>query len=304
MDLRGTIPIFFLTSDTHRANAMTDEYREKLKARLSPIHLYKLTPQTNCGECGFATCLAFSTQVIVGQGDLDACPYLDRKSVQPFRDRLDEQHRLGIGVKREGFEKALQFLREEVKKRPVRSIAESLGGTFEERDGLPALKLVYFGEEITVTPEDVSKRSGGEVNPWEKIFLYNYVIGNGAKPSGVYVGMESLPNSVSKIKSLKAHCEDRLAQAIVGRETRLSETVAGLGRELPLAGEKADCAAEFQILPNLSIRVFFWNEDLPEGFDAKTKFLFDSRVLNILDLESLIFACEQLTDRLIETLKA
>jgi acetyl-CoA decarbonylase/synthase complex subunit gamma len=64
---------------------MDDARREKLSKRLTPIHLYKLTPKTNCGGCGFATCLAFATQVIVGQADLDLCPYLDRAALEPFR---------------------------------------------------------------------------------------------------------------------------------------------------------------------------------------------------------------------------
>jgi CO dehydrogenase/acetyl-CoA synthase gamma subunit (corrinoid Fe-S protein) len=47
---------------------MSDEHRRKLDNRLTPLHLYKLTPRTSCGECGFPTCLAFSTQVFVGRG--------------------------------------------------------------------------------------------------------------------------------------------------------------------------------------------------------------------------------------------
>lgn len=268
--------------------------------RLTPIHLYKLTPKTNCGECGFAACLAFATQVIVGAGDLDACPYMDQESIEPFREQLGEQHRAGIGVKREGFEKALQFLREEIKKWDFQTIASSLGASFTRIDGQPALQFAYFGHQVTVTSEDITDASEENLDPWEKILLYNYVIGGAVEPSRVWIGMESLPNSVSKIKSLKAHCEDRLAASFAGKLQRLPAAVAGLGNTLSLEEEKVDFAAEFKILPMLAVRVLCWDEDAEEGFEAKMKLLFDSRVLQVLDLESLLFTCEQLTERLLK----
>jgi hypothetical protein len=240
--------------------------------------------------------LAFATQVIVGQGSLDSCPYLDPKALEPFQAQLAEQHRAGVGVRREGFEKTLQFLREEIKKWDFKSIAWSLGAVFGEDDGVSTLTLLYFGQEVRITAHDIS--SSGELDPWEKILLYNYVIGGAVESSGVWVGMESLPNSVSKIKSLKAHCEEPLARAFAGRIQLLPSAITRLGEEITLVDEKVDFAAEFQILPRLSIRVLWWDEDSDEGFEAKAKFIFDSRVLQVVDLESLIFACEQLTSRL------
>jgi len=278
---------------------MKNAHREKLEKRLTPIDLYKLTPKTNCAECGFQTCLAFATQVIVGQGDLDACRYLDQQALQPFRSRLAEQHEAGIGVRREGFEKTLQFLRHEVMKWPFADIAGNLGARFFQMNEEPTLELTYFGAPVIVTTDDISTASGAELNPWEKVLLYNYVIGGAQEPTGVWVGMESLPNSVSKIKSLRAHCEQKLARAFAGRTDQLPQLVQGLGRELALNEEKVDFAADFQILPKLALRILWWDEDLTEGFESRVKFLFDSGVLGTLDLESLLFACEQLTDRLL-----
>lgn len=282
---------------------MEDKHREMLDRRLNPMHLYKLTPKTNCKECGFETCLAFSTQVIVGQGDLDLCPYLDQGALEPFRTQLAEQHAAGIGVKREGFEKALQFLRGEIRKWDFHSIAAGLGAESLIVEGEPALRFPYFGETVTVTYEDITTDSGGDLSPYEKILLYNYVIGGAVEPSAIWVGMETLPNSVSKIKSLRAHCEGPLAEKYAGRMDRLGGAVARMGVRIELTDEQVDFAAEFAILPRLAVRVLWWDEDPSEGFAAKTKFLFDSKVLETLDLESLLFTCEQLTDRLLESAK-
>ncbi|MCU0589515.1 MAG: DUF3786 domain-containing protein [Syntrophobacteraceae bacterium] len=278
---------------------MKDEHREMLDKRLTPMHLYRLTPRTNCRECGFETCLAFATQVIVGQGDLDLCPYLDQEAVRPLREQLRQQHAAGIGVKKEGFEKALHFLRGEIRKWDFREVARSLGADYSEPEGGPTLRFAYFNAVVNVTHEDIGTDSGEALGPYDKILLYNYVIGGAADPAGIWVGMETLPNSVSKIKSLRGHCEDPLAQKYAGRLSRLPEAVAGIGTPIELREERVDFAVEFPILPRLGIRVLWWDEDPAEGFAARVKFLFDQKVLETLDLESLLFTCEQLTDRLL-----
>lgn len=277
---------------------MEDEHRRKIDRRLTPLDLYKLTLRTNCGECGFATCLAFATQAVVGKVGLDACPHMDPGTMEPIRAKLSGQHEAGIGVSRESFEKTLEFLRGEIDKWDFREIAGSLGARFETKGGVEALALPYFGRMLIVTRGSITDESGMETNPWEKILIYNYIIGGAVEPSRSWVGMESLPNSVSKIKSLKSHCEKPLAERFSRRLSDLPEIVRGLGKTLQLMEEKVDFAAEFQVFPKLAIRVLWWDEDPAEGFPCETKFLFDSKVLQTIDLESLVFASEQITDRL------
>lgn len=40
----------------------------------SPLHVYKYLPQTNCAECGEATCMAFASHLIDRSKKLDDCP--------------------------------------------------------------------------------------------------------------------------------------------------------------------------------------------------------------------------------------
>lgn len=47
---------------------------------LSGIQIYKLLPQTNCKECGFPTCLAFSMKLAAKQVELSDCPYVSEES--------------------------------------------------------------------------------------------------------------------------------------------------------------------------------------------------------------------------------
>lgn len=49
---------------------------------LTGLQIYKLLPQTNCKECGFPTCLAFSMKLAAKQAELAACPYVSPESKQ------------------------------------------------------------------------------------------------------------------------------------------------------------------------------------------------------------------------------
>jgi len=43
---------------------------------LRPLDIYTLLPQSNCGECGEATCMAFAAQLFMHQRATDECPPL------------------------------------------------------------------------------------------------------------------------------------------------------------------------------------------------------------------------------------
>lgn len=44
--------------------------------KLTGIDIYKLLPRTNCGDCGFSTCMAFAMQVAAKKVVLDQCPHV------------------------------------------------------------------------------------------------------------------------------------------------------------------------------------------------------------------------------------
>lgn len=60
----------------------TWEKREELVAvtrptrMLRPLDIYTQLPQTNCGECGEATCMAFAAKLFMRERSADECPPL------------------------------------------------------------------------------------------------------------------------------------------------------------------------------------------------------------------------------------
>ncbi|MCI5126543.1 MAG: DUF3786 domain-containing protein, partial [Candidatus Electrothrix sp. AR5] len=129
--------------------------------------------------------------------------------------------------------------------------------------------------------------------------------GGGAEerlPNGTWVGMESLPNSIAKIRTLATYCEGRLSERFAGRIPELAPLCDKVGGERgnDEQGQSADFAVIVPVLPYVPLYLLLWDQDVEDGFEARVKILFDQHVMNFLDLESLVFAAERMADRLLE----
>ena len=137
------------------------------------------------------------------------------------------------------------------------------------------------------------------IDPRDQILLYNYVhFGGGEKPTQKWIGMESLPNSISKVRTLRVYCEERLSSFFAGKTEDIIKRAPALGAVLQENPEQS-CSAAFlvSVLPHLPMFVLFWDEEKEDNFPAKVKVLFDEKVMDYLDIESLVFACERMAER-------
>ncbi|MGI6094412.1 MAG: acetyl-CoA decarbonylase/synthase complex subunit gamma [Lachnospiraceae bacterium] len=48
---------------------------------LNGIQIFKMTPKTNCKECGCPTCMAFAMKVAQGAMDISACPHMSEEAL-------------------------------------------------------------------------------------------------------------------------------------------------------------------------------------------------------------------------------
>jgi hypothetical protein len=164
------------------------------------------------------------------------------------------------------------------------------------------LQFRYLGRDVTLSSQGVLFGDQEVEDPRDQILLYNYVYyGGGDGIAGEWVGMESLPNSISKVRTLRVYCEERIASHFCGRETLLREC-AGRMDAIPRDDQEQSCSAAFQIavLPRLPMILLFWDEDPEDGFPPRVKVLYDRNVLSVLDIESLVFASERMAERLVE----
>ncbi len=68
---------------------VSNDLSEKL-SKIGPLNIYNCLPQTNCEECGTATCMAFSMKLLSGDSTLDQCKPLLKVENQGKLNSLKE----------------------------------------------------------------------------------------------------------------------------------------------------------------------------------------------------------------------
>ena len=266
---------------------------------ITVLEVLKRLPRTNCGDCGQPTCLAFATQVIKEGEDLAKCPHLP-EAAKDLGEAVQAQQQAGVGRRRESIAISLEVLQAKVAPLNFAALAPGLGAGFGSEAGRPYLSLSYFGYCLQVFKDELRYPPGALADPWDAILLYNYIASRGSKPpTGEWIAYHSLPNSVSKAKTL-ARLEQKLAAHFAGRAGKLTEQAVSLGAEMAEVGEDADLQAILQPLPRVPVLLLFWDADPEEGFEPQARFLFDASVTAYLDLEAMLFLVEHLMERLMD----
>ena len=270
---------------------------------MNPLEILQRTPKTNCGECGHATCLAFAAAVTRAGEEVTLCPYINlaglelespigKKNMEELADQVSKEQDLAL----------VKYLQSKIRSFDFGAIAESLGAEWsaEQPD---FLAFRYLGREVKLGKSGVLIDNHAVVDPRDQILLYNYIhSGGGRKPDDNWVGMESLPNSISKVRTLATYCEDKIAKNFVGKSF---EILMKVGQKLDGVRGPKDLSATSSIafvipvLPMVPQFLLFWDAEPEDGFEAKAKVLFDHHVLDFLDIESLLFSAERLAERIV-----
>ncbi len=262
---------------------------------LSVVDIYqKLLPKTNCKECGYATCLAFASMVVSERLPLKKCPHIDPDKLESAREELEKQYAAGQWTKRDMAEDALKWAKERAASMEIADLQKRIGGTIVENDGQKALELPYFSETIVIEPGKLRKANGNELTRWEQVFIFNHLAqGGDSLPTGEWKGLVELPNTVSKVKSMKKHVETPLIERFAGKTADLLKVGEAVGAKVVFDVE-ADAAMLFNPLPRVPVMLLFWDEEQGEGYGAEVKLLFDKTVVDHLDIESIMFLSERI----------
>lgn len=274
---------------------------------LSVVDLYRdVLPKTNCGDCGFPTCLAFAGMVVSDQYPLERCPHLLPEVVERCNRELAEQYAAGKWTKRDLAEDALTWARERSASMALDDLPERIGGERIDDDQGQALKLPYFDTHILIRPDDIARTDDVALSRWEKVFIYNHLSQGGRRfPTGKWKGFEEFPNTVSKVKTMTKQAEAPMADRFRGQVDALRSAAAQLGGQAVTGqGNSADAAFLFQPLPRVPVTLLFWDEDPVDGFGATAKLLFDETVTEHLDIESIVFMSERLRQMLCDAANA
>ena len=261
---------------------------------MTPFEIVKRTPKNNCRECGYPTCLAFSAAVAKSGEDLGKCPYLDTTG-------LDVLQPLGVALEELSGQRdqvLIEHLKNKISTLDFSRIAAPLGASLRGENN-PALSFLFLAQEIFLDKQGILLDGQPPDDPRDQILLYNYIHSQGGPdPALDWIGLETLPNSISKVRTLATYCENRLAELFTHLPVEAIMTgchsLGGIAHPAP----SATLGCIIPVLPKIPQYLVYWAEEPEDGFPAKVKILFDRQVMTFLDLESLIFSAERLADRL------
>ncbi len=264
---------------------------------LSVVDLYqKILPRTDCRECGFPTCIAFAGMVVSEKHPLENCPHIPPEVLAEAKKELEAQYAAGKWTKRDMAEDALQWARERAASMKIEDLPARIGGELVEMDGKTVLKLPYFTGAVLIREGSIIHEDGSDLNRWEQVFFFNHMAqGGSVPPTGEWKALEAFPNTVSKVKSMRAHVEAPLRECFTGRGDALRRAalaIGGVDRTEEMGS--ADIAVSLRPLPRVPVMVMFWDAEAEEGMDAAVKLLFDETITQHLDIESIMFLSERI----------
>lgn len=259
---------------------------------MEPHEILKRVPRNNCGECGYPACLAFAAHVAKSGENPEKCPYIDLSgldldtSLNTSLDRLAEERDLEL----------IRHLKSKLLDLDLASLALPLGASYAQ----DSLSFRYLGQDVTVSKDNLLINNSPPEDPRDQILLYNYIhFGGGDLATDQWVGLESLPNSISKVRTLATYCEEKLATFFQGRSTEEILALCSAVEGKHLSGTTASAAVTIPVLPKIPQQLYFWDQEPEDGFEAKVKILFTANVLSFLDIESLVFTAERLAEHII-----
>ena len=259
---------------------------------MNVLDIVRMTPKTNCGQCGYPACMAFAVAVSSGRASLDACPYISCRA-------SDVEAGSAACSVSDSDTVLLKTLKSKVSSIDMARRAGRLGGVMVEENGKSVLQLMYLVDIVHIAADGIVFPSGKALDPRDQILLYNYLFfGGRGTLSGNWVGLESFPNSISKVVTLKRYTEEKIAREFKGRVRELRAALLEVNA-LEIDDCHADLCLMVSVLPMVPLRVHFWDADEEDGFAAGVKILFDSNALEFLDIESLIFAAERMTEKIL-----
>ena len=135
---------------------------------LTGIQIFKLLPKTNCGECGFPTCLAFAMALAAAKAELEKCPtlpdaakeQLSEASAPPIRQFTIGTGEYGVKVGGE----TVMFRHEKTffnKPGLAVLITDAMDDAEVERRFSKVAELQYERVGLNLRPEMVALKDGG-----------------------------------------------------------------------------------------------------------------------------------------------
>jgi hypothetical protein len=230
-----------------------------------PLDIFKLTPRTNCGECGADGCMAFSLQVIAGQKRLEDCPYLNVDAAPDVAPAMPEPQAEQPGRR----ESILIALKKEMPNVDLAAVATKLGGTMKG----DRLMIRCLGKPFEIDPEG-GLHSEAHIHNWIHMPVLQYVVhGEGRDLTGIWTTFRQLNGFRDWNRFFNHRCEKAFYELAERYAELFFDLLGVFGTDIDIEDTDADRSIVLYPLPKVPIVFCYWAPE--EGFESKLSLLFD-----------------------------
>ncbi len=240
------------------------------------MEIFQLLDQSNCGECGEKTCLAFAGAVFRGLKSLEECPKLDRETIQRFSDKPE-----GSDIIENNRTKYIQQLKDQIPNIDLAKAAKRVGGKFFKGK----LTLKVMGKNFSVDTQG-NLSADIHINPWVAIPFLNYVLHSKGHPVlHRWVTFRELNGGNERYPLFKKRCEETLKR-IADVYTDLFDDMIHMFSGKQVEDQfKSDISVVLHPLPKVPLMVCYWEPE--DGIDSNLNVFFDQTADQNLDIGSI-----------------
>ena len=246
----------------------------------NPLEIYKILPQTNCGQCFLPSCLAFSAAVISGTKKMEDCPFITEIDTQSITPTVVTTEPYEI-MRSENIAK----LQDKISTFDLSSLADKLGGNIVgDRLAITCLGKVFYIDPLGKVTSECHTHAGLTIP------LLSYIVtSNGKDPVGSWVHFRELKNGPPMNALFEQRGEKRL-QSLADLHTDLFDDLVSM-----FSGTReqqkfySDISLVLKPLPTLPILFCYWKPE--EDLGSKLNIFFDASADQHLAIESIFELC-------------
>ena len=252
------------------------------KIIFTPLDVYKILPQTNCGKCLLPSCLAFSAAVVAGSRKITECPDIDQVAIEAFNARYQRQEPKDM-LQAEFIDK----LQHKMAAIDLDTVAPLIGASVKtETIIIPAL-----GKNFVL---DRQGRMTSECHtiPWFLAPLLSYVTHEThADITGQWISFRDIRGGIEWQGLFNRRCEEPLRQLADDNPGLLNDLII-LFNGKPVDWYDADIALILYPLPKIPILICYQSPE--DDLQSKLTILFDSCCSTNLHIKSIFTLCSGL----------
>jgi hypothetical protein len=248
----------------------------------TPLEIYRILPQTNCGKCLLPSCLAFAAAVVAGRKTLRDCPDISPDLAADMAGTC-RQPAAGEIEQAEFIDK----LQRKIAALDLAAIAPRLGAVY--RDG--GLAVSSLGKDFIVDARG-NMSSECHLIPWVQAPLLSYITNKThAEISGKWISFREIKGGIDWQGLFTSRCETPLRQ-LADANPSLLEDLIDLFMGQTIDWYQADIALILHPLPHIPILICYQAPE--DDMESALTIFFDQCCGRNLHIKAIFTLCSGL----------